>query len=488
MTLTPSLRTDPQGPGVGEDPRMRLAHNSIGFVRNVSQPIAVAGPTAGTAIMASVMAIVTGTPGPLSFLLGIVAGGLLVHVFTSLARRFESAGGTYLLAGVLVGVRTAIVVGLLYAASLFTAASGISVNVATFSQTLVQDMTGAAVPWVVFAAIAAAVAALLAVNHVKRFTSVITVVEMAGFIALVALGVAVLVSAASGGANVFAAFSFDGLSIGQVFIGVVVAFSSFGGFEAGLLLSEETKDNKRTVPRGMWTALLIAGACYTFASWFQFVGFGSVEALAASPAPMFELAQSHFGPVAADIMVLLVVLAGVAAVSACLGGGGRVLFAMIRDGIAPVGWARLSRSAQAPYRLVIGGALVGIAVWAFCALIGMPSPDAFNAILTTGGLFQMLIYTIVSATAIVWFARLREFVSAIVALLAFGITSYTLFTTVFPTGASGLGVLPMIAGAYLLVVVVVLLAAPALSRTVGSSAYWGRAFAERSEILASARS
>ncbi|MBF4616027.1 APC family permease [Curtobacterium sp. VKM Ac-1376] len=472
------------GPGRGGDAPQQLAHDSIGFIRNVSQPIAVAGPTAGTAIMASVMAGVTGTPGPLSFLLGIAAGALLVHVFTSLARHFESAGGTYLLAGLLVGTRTAVVVGFLYAASLFGASGGITVNVATFSQTLVQEITGAELPWPFFAVVLGGVALVLAVNHVRRFTAVITVVEVIGFIALITLGVTVLVREGLNGADVWAAFSVQGITPAQVFLGVVVAFSSFGGFEAGLLLSEETKDNKTTVPRGMWTALLLAGTCYVFACWFQYVGFGSVDALASSPEPMFSLARDSFGAPVADVMVCLVILAGTAAVSACMGGGGRVLYAMVRDGLAPRSWAVLSRVAQAPYRLVVGGAVAGALAWSTCALLGLSGPDAFNDILTTGGLFQMLIYTVISGAAVVWSTRRREFMTVAVAALAFLISTYTLVTTVFPTGGGGLGILPLVAAVYLLLVLAFVLAAGGRVRRIAQSPYWRAAHAERAALMA----
>lgn len=469
------------------DPSFELARNSIGFLRNVSQPIAVAGPTAGTAVMAGVMAAVTGTPGPVSFLAGIAAGALLVHVFVALARRFESAGGTYFLAGVIIGIRAAIVVGFLYAASLVVASSGISVNVATFAQSATLSVTGADVPWPVFAAIAAVTAAATAISHVKRFTSIITAVELLGFAALISLGIWILGTSAGSGVNIFDAFSLGGIEPSQVFFGIVVAFSSFGGFEAGLLLSEETKDNRKVIPRGMWTALLVSGATYTFASWFQYVGFGSVEGLAGSPEPLMDLAHQHFGGPAAIVMTCLVMLAGTAAISACMGGGARVLFAMVRDGLGRRQWAQVALRTHSPVRLVVFCGVVSAAIWITFALAGVPSPDAFTYILTTGGLLQMIIYVIISAASIVWFLRLRETTNAVVAALAFAITGYTLYATVFSGQEGPMAYLPWVAAAYLVLVMAVIFGFPNMVETVRSSPYWRTAVEQKAEILEGGR-
>ncbi|MBF4615999.1 APC family permease [Curtobacterium sp. VKM Ac-1376] len=482
-----STKTQPPtstSPAHQDEHGLRLAANSIGFVRNLAQPIAVSGPTAGTAVMAAVMASVTRTPGPVSFALGIAAGALLVHVFVRLARRFESAGGSYFLAGVIAGVRTAVVVGLLYCFTLLLSSGGIAVNFGGLAANAANTLTGVDVPWPVFTALATVLATVLALGPVKWFTSVIAIIETLGFISLITLGVVVLTSAAMHGQDVWAAFSLTGYQPSQVFLGVVVAFSSFGGFEGGLVLSEETKNNKRVIPRGMWTALLLSGCTYTFASWFQFVGFGSVEKLAAQGVPMLTLATAHFGTVVAFLMNCTVMIAGLAAVSACLGGGARVAFAMIRDGLAPRSWAALSRRTHVPTKLVLFGTAMCLVAWVPLAFSGLDDATAFAYVTTTTAFGTTLIYLIVSAASIVWFARLREWGTTLVALLGAAVTGYTLFSSVYPFQPGTLGRLPVIAGCFLAAAVLFALLAGPLVRRVRASPYWVVAREERARVLA----
>ncbi|MBV8430170.1 MAG: APC family permease [Solirubrobacterales bacterium] len=452
-------------------------------MRNVAEPISVAGPTAGTAILAATMAGVTGTPGATGFLLGMVAGALLVYVFSLLTRHFESAGGAYYLMGVLAGTRVAIVVGLVYVAAYLAGSGAVVINAASYVGPALGYLHGPDIAWGPAAIVVWAIVLLLTVRHVKKFTSALVVIELLGFTALLTVGIVILVQGANDGKAILQAFSLKGIGLSQLFLGVVVAFSAFGGFEAGLMLSEETKNNRHVVPRGMWLALIVAGLIYTFGSWFQYVGFGSVTALAGSPAPLFVLAQRTLGSGVAFVMTVLVIIAAVAAASGNLSGGGRVMFAMVRDGMGRASLAQVNPRTRAPARIMMIGAAITLIAWVPLALSGQAANNAFTYVVTTGSLFLTVSYFAVALTGTIWFARLRDWTSAAISLLAMAIVGYALYSSLYPVPSAPIRYLPWGVAGYVIALTVMVFAARGLVRRVASSPFWSEGRAIRRSLL-----
>ncbi|GAA2436566.1 amino acid permease [Actinomadura vinacea] len=455
----------------------------IGFFRNVAQPLSVSGPSAGTAILPATMVAVTGTAGAGSFLLGLVAGSLIVYVFASLARQFSSAGAAYHYAGVLCGVRVAILVGWAYLVTYLAFAGSVLSNEANFVGVAIRYADGPSVPWPLVAFVLWAVCMVIVMRRIEFNTGFQVSMETLGVLSLLVVGVTVLVKAGGDGGGLgLDAFSLDGVSPGRLFLGIALALGAFGGFESGASLSEETDRPARTVPAGMWTCLLLSGVLYIFACWFINIGFrGDVKRLAASPAPLFELAESHFGRWVAFTMTVVVVLAGLSTVTAASTGAIRTLFAMGRDGLLRGGFSD-SPGAGIPRRVVLLCALpiLGLSVGFFWTSAYM----AFQYVATAAALMLTAVYLSIVMISVPWFARMRSWPRAAAGVAASALLGYALYASVDSQTAPALRALPYIDLLLIAVAGVFVLVAAPVVRRVNASPHWREGREHRDRLLA----
>ena len=238
-----------------------LDHNSIGFWRSLAQPVALQAPVLGAALLTATLASITGQAGPLSFIFGIVAGILLVTIFVELARSMASAGAVYAYVGIMAGIRIAFVIGwsYIFMMTLFWAGT-ISATADFFNSTIQTASSGAHVGWIIIAVIVWALVLFLVTRRITVATSVMLVTEAVGSILLVIVGIIVLAKGGYHGSHFgFSYFTFKGVSASSVFLGIVVAFLGFGGFESAAIFGEEAQRPRTIIPRTMLIALLFSG-------------------------------------------------------------------------------------------------------------------------------------------------------------------------------------------------------------------------------------
>lgn len=120
----------------------------------------------------------------------------------------------------------------------------------------------------------------LGIQFSSRFNLFCTLVEVAGLVVVIVLGVKYW-----GTVNYFEVpkiHAAEGLSLPLILQGAVLTFYSFVGFEDLLNLSEEVKEPERTFPRALILSVVIAAGLY------MAVGISAVSIL-----PYTELAQSN---------------------------------------------------------------------------------------------------------------------------------------------------------------------------------------------------
>lgn len=111
-------------------------------------------------------------------------------------------------------------------------------------------------------------------------------------------------------------------------------FFAFAGYARIATMGEEVKNPQRTIPRAILWALSLAVLLYTAVALMSLKVLGA-ERIAASTAPLRELAQAS-GSAFAEVAVLLAaVLAALGALLALITGVSRTLFAMARNADLP---------------------------------------------------------------------------------------------------------------------------------------------------------
>jgi amino acid transporter len=129
-------------------------------------------------------------------------------------------------------------------------------------------------------------------------------------------------------------FAGQDLTLAALAAGAAVAAYSFIGFDGLTLLSEETHDPARTIPRAMIIVVLFFGVLFVTVSYFaQLVHPGGTFDDVNSAA--LELARDIGGNLFSSILLAGLIVGQFASGLAIQAGAARLLFAMGRDGVLP---------------------------------------------------------------------------------------------------------------------------------------------------------
>lgn len=450
-----------------------LAHNSIGFWRSLAQPVAIQAPVLGAALLTATMASITGGAGPLSFVLGIVVGVFLVLIFAELARHFASAGAVYAYAGLMAGVNFAFVIGWIYVLMMLAFwGATLSATANFFNSTLSTASAGAHVPWVLISIVTWVIVAYLLSRKITISTAIMFVIEVVGAALIIAVGIVVFAKGGYGGHHFGFSqyFTFKGISVSSVFLGVVIAFLGFGGFEGAAVFGEETQRPRVYLPRTMLTSLLFSGIIYTYASWFENVGFKNSTVLATAPSPLVQVTQTY---VDKPIAVILGFAAVISAFSATVGNANaatRYLYALGRDGFLSRRLSETEHRQKSPI-----AALVVLAIPALIlsiAFAGTSPALAFNYVGGAAGFLYTFIYLCISTVCIWYFYRRGQYVYSLIAVISGAATGYALWDSLVPAPPYPYKVLPWIAGGVVLLGIIIIASSKTLRDRLRSGPTW----------------
>ncbi|MFD0705585.1 APC family permease [Alloscardovia venturai] len=148
--------------------------------------------------------------------------------------------------------------------------------------------------------------------------------------------------------------------VGGIFSGAALVFFAFLGFDVVATTSEEAKDPKRTIPRGITLGLAIVIALYVLVA-IVTSGMVSYKVLAQQESPSLSTAFELVGAGWAAKIISFGVLVGLTTVvMVLLLGLTRVIFAMSRDHLLPEGLSQTNKSGV-PVGLQIGvGVIIAI--------------------------------------------------------------------------------------------------------------------------------
>ena len=409
------------------------------------------------------MASITGGAGPLSFLLGIVSGVFLVLIFAELARHFASAGAVYAYAGLMAGVSFAFVIGWIYMLML-TAFWGAALSATAdfFNSTLSTASAGAHVPWVLISIVTWAMVAYLVSRKIAISTAILFVTEVAGAALIIFVGIVVFAKGGYGG-NHFGFshyFTFKGISVGSVFLGVVIAFLGFGGFEGAAVFGEETHRPRVYLPRTMLVSLLFSGIIYTYASWFENVGLKNSSALASSPSPLVQVTQIYVDKPLAVILGFATVVSAFSNTVGNANAATRYLYALGRDGFLSRRLARTEHSQRSPIAALAALAIPALSL--SIAFAGTSPANAFDYVAGAAGFLTTFIYLFISTVCIWYFYRQRRYWYSLLAVISGAATGYAVWDSLVPAPAYPYDILSYIAAGVVLLGVIIIASSKSL--------------------------
>jgi amino acid transporter len=372
-------------------------HRTLGLRDVIAQSLSVIAPAMSGAFLTYLASTKAGGATPLAYLLGTLAMLAVGGTVAMFARSLSSAGSMYTYITHGGGKVLGFLGGWCYAAAFLVLGGAVLCGFGFFTASLVALLTGTDPAWYWFSLAGLVVIALMSLFDIQASTRTQLAILLLTMVALLAVAVVVIaigspsVSVIDGTTPVadpgrsldLAAFwpSAAGVSWTGVLFGLSFAMLSFTGAEASAVLSEETRDPRRAIPRAIIGSIVVAGLFYLVITYATAIGFGVQQASIDWPTSVAGLAA-----VAPNQAVGAVVLACAALASLFCALGvhiavSRVLFAMGRERVLPAWLGRLHPRWGTPWR-AIGLDLV---VWVVLAAVSVLLTSRESQVAIAGG-------------------------------------------------------------------------------------------------------
>ena len=388
-----------------------LRSGVLGVAGIVFLVLAAVAPLTGIVVVAS-LAIALGNGGgtPMAFFL--VAAILLLFAvgYAQMSKQLVNAGGFYAFVVKGLGRTGGLVAGLIATLGYNFFVVGTIGTSGFFMQTIIRDLTGFDLHWIVWglASIAACfILARIGVDFSSKILGVCLVLEV---LMLVIFDISVLVQTGYDAA----AFSPEWVFSGSLPIGLLLAATGFLGFEATALFSEEAKQPLRTIPRATYTAITAIGIILGVTTWavVSATGVAQAQATALEHLPtgdlIFMLSEQYLGGPLTIVMMILLLVSLFAAMLAFHNSATRYLYSLGRAGILPRALAR-TRSNGAPQLAGIVQASFAAIVAIIFALAGAdPIVTLVPAMLGFGTLSVLILQGLAAISIVVYFRRQND--------------------------------------------------------------------------------
>ncbi|HEY3216172.1 MAG TPA: APC family permease [Candidatus Eisenbacteria bacterium] len=415
--------------------------------RNVLTPrhvlivaIAATGPMSVVALNFGPMASFAGPAMVLAFVVSLVGIVLLGLCFSQFARHYPSAGGLYAWAVRSFGNNGGFVYGWLFAGSyLVFAAAGFAVF-GGWGEQYIETIFGVKIAWWIFSLAAIAYTSVLAYFGIR--TSVGSAFVLLAFELIVAFVFAAYVwGDHPAGVSAFTSKPFLPSSSpgGWAAIGLAMTFGvlSSVGFEEASTMSEEARDARRTIGRGMVWAGFITQAFYILTAYALLIGYGDFAKFSKDPAPLLTLGEGR-GKVWLTFVVLAALSSILAFSQTAFNAGIRVIYALGREGVVPHVFGRTHHRHHTPHVSIALMTVVAVAL-AFPLAF---SVGAFNVWFYFGFLISIAFLVLYGLTAIgLIFTAFRDkrafptvnpLTHVVIPLAAAALMAYPLYRTVSP--------------------------------------------------------
>jgi amino acid transporter len=305
----------------------------------VGMSLSIICPTVTAAFNITLVAQAAGPAAPLAFAIGTVAMALVALSFIAFTRRVAHAGSAYAYITQTFGSRMGFVAG----CALLLTYLGFSTALAA----LVGSFTSAALKgfgidigawWLVIGGGSMLLAWFVAFRDMRLAGRLMLGLEAVAVVAIVGLCISILRQVHPGIEETMTTFrpsaeygGWAGLGFGMVF-----SILSFAGFEGAATLGEETFNPRRNIPIALLGTVLGSGIFFVLVAYCEVIGFGlnGIKDLAASEAPLNDLAVRY---ASSQLAIALDLAAAASCFSSLLGGlaaAARILFALGRGGLS----------------------------------------------------------------------------------------------------------------------------------------------------------
>ncbi len=188
-------------------------------------------------------------------------------------------------------------------------------------------------------------------KETSNFNIIATLMEMSGLFIIIFLGIGFLTNF-----TVDVSITHLTSNIYPILAAAALIFFAFIGFEDVVNVAEETKKAKKIIPKALVIAIFITAIIYVLVAISSLAILGP-EALAASNAPLADVAAAAAGSEMLYIMAILAMASTINTVLLLLVVGSRFMYGMARWNVLPKKLSKIHKHRNTPYYSI---ALTGI--------------------------------------------------------------------------------------------------------------------------------
>ena len=475
-----SLRSGGTGSG-------RTLHRDLGFWATAALSIGGMAPTLAMSVTGVQVVRLLGRAAPLAYLLAGGAMLLIGYGFVRLSAAFSHAGSVYAFIGKTLGPGAGFLATWMLLGTYIVFPPVSVLGMAAFTQALLRH-TGiaASADWLPLALISWLLVWLLVARGIRLTARSVIAVEAVSLLLITALIVVIYVRLGTGHAP-GQTLTADVLRLppgtGAATVGLACTFGilAFGGFESSISAGEEARRPTQAIPRSVIAAVLFGAVFYAFCVSGQVLGFGAshagTAAFAHSTAPLGDLALVYVGPAMAALLDAAAVLSALGAALVGVAVASRTLYALARDRILWNSLATVSPRTGTPGGAVAASMTLTLALLLAFGLAGTAALDAFFYLATIGALCLLVVYVLVSVSALRLLARDRRPLrgeikprvtvpSSILPIGGAAAALYVLYRNLIPAPAFPYDLFPYLAAGWLVLGLTVAAAVPQLRKRV----------------------
>ncbi|MFD0620548.1 APC family permease [Paenibacillus sp. GCM10027629] len=190
--------------------------------------------------------------------------------------------------------------------------------------------------WIVFWVIVLTVINILGIKVTTNVNTVLVLFQVLVVIIFIALSIKGVAGGMGTGTFLTALPFFNPeVSYAYVLAGASILCLSFLGFDSVTMLSEETIDAKKTIPKAVMLTAFIGGLWFILVSYIGYLVYPDYTAFTNPDSASLELAEHIGGTLFSSLFLAGLVTTGIASGLSSHASVSRLLFAMGRDGILP---------------------------------------------------------------------------------------------------------------------------------------------------------
>jgi APA family basic amino acid/polyamine antiporter len=314
---------------------------------------------AGIYVLIGKVAAQSGYFVPLSFLLAAFVAAFSAFTYAELSARYPFAAGEAVFLQQGFGIAwLSSAVGLLIACAGVVSAATIARGFVGYLQLFV-----AAPQWLVIVVLLLLLGAVAVwgIAESVKLAALFTLLEVLGLLLIVVAGGSALQTLPELAATLPSLTQWH-LWPG-IFLGAILAFYAFIGFEDMVNVAEEVRNPEKNMPRAIIAALLLTMLLYALVSVVAVVNLAPPQ-LAASKAPLADVYSAATGrkPVLISVISLFAIVNG-ALVQIIM--ASRIIYGMSRQGWLPACFGRVSQRTRTPVEatLLVTALIMALALW-----------------------------------------------------------------------------------------------------------------------------